>query len=226
MRVTVAVLVCALASAACGQEASWTRIRHRVDVRLIDNDFVIDQEWLVTGATVAELRMGTPDLTLSGRYGVYGDRELLSTDVPEALQNDGQGANAWAHPVFAPRFLGARASTVPTPTGFHAQMAGGMLGCGASDVTFEAAGPGQVRVTEHGCYSLSKLKSGQALADIPFNIGAATFGRLPLAAAHKTMGELHNRMFNAVEPLVNMINDRRAAGHQTPLSGGQSARGR
>lgn len=195
-----------LVSLAHAEPARWTRVAHAVDVRILNNDFVVDQEWRVTGATVAQLLAGVPHLTLSGRHGVYGDRELLATDVPELAQNDGDGVSAWAHPVLVPRVLGARASTVPTATGFRASMSGGVLGCGQSEVTIEAF-RGAVRIREHGTYSLARLRTGHRVADLPYRFGAATLGRAPLAAAHKAMGELHNRMFNAAEPLVNMVND-------------------
>ena len=199
------------AAAAVAEPARWTELRETVNVRLIANDFQVEQEWRVTGATRAELMAAVPHLTLSGRHGVYGDREMVKADLPEELQNRGDGVDAWAHPVFVPSMLGSRASTRATPTGFHAQMAGGMLGRGESDIELVVEGPRTVRIVEHGTYSLAQLESGHALPDIAFNLGAFTFGRVPLVLAHKTMGRLHNAMFNAAEPLVNWVNDARAA---------------
>ena len=55
----------------------------------------------------------THHLTLSGRYGVYGDRQLIRTELPEELQNYGDGVRAWAHPALVPVFLGSSAGTEP-----------------------------------------------------------------------------------------------------------------
>jgi hypothetical protein len=176
---------------------------------VLRNGFSLEQRWRVTGATRAQLMEARTHLTLSGRYGVYGDRKMVKTAVPVELQNNGTGVSAWARPAPVPVFLGSRASTVPTETGFRASMSGGMLGRGASDVELVSV-PGGVLIVERGFYTLCRLKSSAGVVNLAYNLGAATFGRLPLAAAHKTMGELHNAVFNPAEALVNWANDRAA----------------
>jgi len=199
------MLVLALSTLSC-HAATFKQTNERVNVDVIENDFHIEQDWIVRGATRAQLMEAAHHLTLSGRYGVYGDRQLISSDLPPELQNYGDGVSAWAHPVFVPSFMGSRAATEPTPTGFRASMSGGMLGRGASDVTITATAGG-VAVSERGTFSLAQLETGAKIFDVPFNLGAFTFGRIPLVLAHRTMGQLHNKMFKPVEALVNWVND-------------------
>lgn len=188
-------------------DARWKKVSSQVHVDPISNEFRVEQRWHVTGATKAQLLKATKHLSLSGRYGVYGERKLLTTTVPEAEQNKGRGADAWAHPIFVPSSFGARARTVPTEHGFHASMSEGALGQGHSPVTIHEMKDGTTEIVEHGTYSLKSSKTGFAPFDLMYRLGAATVGRVALVAAHKGMGELHNKMFNAAEPLVNWVND-------------------
>jgi len=187
--------------------ATWKKLSSHVDVDLRKNVFRVEQRWRVHGATRGELMAAVPHLTLSGRYGVYGDGKLLITDTPQAEQNSGRGARAWAHPVFAPSALGAMASTEPTQLGFKATMTGGKLGRGSSEVHITQGEGGAVDIVERGTYTLAELHSRSTLMDTTWAMGAATVGRAPLALAHRAMGELHNTVFNAAEPLVNWTND-------------------
>src|SRR5258708_1729697 len=88
--------------------ATWKKLSDKVTIDVIQNSFHIDQVWVVKGATRARLLEAAHHLTLSGRYGLYGERDLVRTDVPEELQNYGDGVNAWAHPIFVPTFMGSR----------------------------------------------------------------------------------------------------------------------
>ena len=205
---TVLAFALSLAPALAAPPATSTHLSDKVKIDVFQNAFHVEQDWEVRGATRAELMAAVPHLTLSGRYGVYGDRELVKTDVPEELQNTGEGVSAWAHPILVPSMFGSRASTVPNAEGFVASMSGGMLGRGSSQVTI-ASTPGGCHVSERGTWTLAHADSGEKVFDVPFNLGAATFGRIPLVLAHKTMGKLHNTMFQPVQALVNWVNDHR-----------------
>jgi len=202
----VYTLAFALAGTAHAQ-AKWQKVASHVHVDAVANEFRVEQRWHVTGASRKQLLLATQHLKLSGRYGVYGDRKLLTTSVPEADQNKGSGADAWAHPVFVPESFGSRARTVPTHNGFRASMSEGALGQGHSPVEIHETKDGVTEIVEHGTYSMKSAQTGFAPFDLMYSLGAATVGRVALAAAHKGMGELHNKMFNAAEPLVNWVND-------------------
>jgi hypothetical protein len=201
-----------LASLATGAHAAATsrKTLHRVDVDVVRNCFHIHQEWEIRGATRARVLAAIRQLRLTGRYGIYGERKLLQTETPVSQQNNGEGVSAWAHPVGTPVFLGSRASTVPIEGGFRASMSGGQLGQGTSDVLVTEVAPGVLRMVERGTWRLSKLNSSSGMVNCLFAVGAATVGRIPLIAAHKAMGELHNRMFNPDEPICHLINDEAA----------------
>ncbi|HEX4621533.1 MAG TPA: hypothetical protein VH208_08200, partial [Myxococcaceae bacterium] len=188
----------------------WSKTHASVEVDPIANEFRVEQRWRVTGTTRERLLAGVPHLTLTGKYGVYGDRTAVTTDVPVDRQNTGQGADGWAHPLFAPSALGARARTRPTAGGFRASMSEGKAGEGGSDVEIgHPSSDGSIEIIERGAYSLGSLRTGAWPLDFIYRLGSATVGRVPLAAAHKAMGELHNHMFNGAEPLVNWVNDPR-----------------
>lgn len=202
-----AVASLGLAASARAEPARWQKVTSQVHVDTISNEFQVEQRWKVTGANRAQLLEATHHLNLSGRYGVYGDRQGLSTAVPESQQNHGGRLSAWAHPVFVPSALGSRAQAVPTHAGFHASMSGGAFGRGESPVEIGETHNGVTEIVERGHYTLAAAKTGFAPFDLAYKLGAATMARPALAVAHKGMGELHNHMFNAAEPLVNWVND-------------------